>query len=222
MQLVGCLYYLYQWRTVKQISDNEIYLLIKYIKSVIWRVVKRLSYIQDALCLKVKNELFSVTGLRFWGNNVTYKLQKKGFYHWISHNGQNLSEINENCLKKKAITLASAGTGKEPVWTLWHLRFGKKRNISWLAERQTLPLALCSISYSAQSPILLSGPKRQSNWGRWKTGLKENIRLWEIGRNRRREELYTGLNCRRRIKSRLPFAGIIMSSPYSTRFQDKG
>ena len=28
---------------VKQISDNEIYLLIKYIKSLLWRVVKRLS-----------------------------------------------------------------------------------------------------------------------------------------------------------------------------------
>ena len=35
-------------------SDNEIYLLIKYIKSVLWRVVKRLSYIEDARCLKVK------------------------------------------------------------------------------------------------------------------------------------------------------------------------
>ena len=34
-------------------SDNEIYLLIKYIKSVLWRVAKRLSYIQDARCLKV-------------------------------------------------------------------------------------------------------------------------------------------------------------------------
>ena len=31
-----------------------------------------------------------------------------------------------------------------------------------------------------------------------------------------------GLTFRRRIKSRLPFAGIIRSSPYSTRFQDKG
>jgi len=28
---------------VKQISDNEIYLLIKYRKCVLWRVVKRLS-----------------------------------------------------------------------------------------------------------------------------------------------------------------------------------
>ena len=37
-----------------QISDNEIYLLIKYIKSVLWRVVKRLSYIQDARALNVK------------------------------------------------------------------------------------------------------------------------------------------------------------------------
>ena len=39
---------------VKQISYNEIYLLIKYIKSVLWRVVKRLSYKEDAQCLKVK------------------------------------------------------------------------------------------------------------------------------------------------------------------------
>ena len=30
------------------------------------------------------------------------------------------------------------------------------------------------------------------------------------------------LNFKRRIKSRLPFAGIIRSSPYSPRFQDKG
>ena len=54
MHLVGCLYYLYQWCTVKQISDNEIYLLIKYIKSFFWRVAKRLSYVQDARFLKVK------------------------------------------------------------------------------------------------------------------------------------------------------------------------
>jgi len=38
---------------LKQISDNEIYLLIKYIKSVLWRVAKCLSYIEDARCLKV-------------------------------------------------------------------------------------------------------------------------------------------------------------------------
>ena len=43
LHLVGCLYYLYQRCIVKQISDNEIYLLIKYIKSVLWRVAKRLS-----------------------------------------------------------------------------------------------------------------------------------------------------------------------------------
>ena len=38
---------------VKQISDNEIYLLIKYIKSVLWKVAKCLSYIEEARCLKV-------------------------------------------------------------------------------------------------------------------------------------------------------------------------
>ena len=31
LNLVGCLYYLHQRCTVKQLSDNEIYLLIKYI-----------------------------------------------------------------------------------------------------------------------------------------------------------------------------------------------
>ena len=35
--------------------DNEIYLLNKYIKSVLWRAAKRLFYIEDALCLKVKH-----------------------------------------------------------------------------------------------------------------------------------------------------------------------
>jgi len=32
-------------------------LLIKYIKSVLWRVAKRLSYIEDARCLKVNYEI---------------------------------------------------------------------------------------------------------------------------------------------------------------------
>jgi len=36
---------------VTQISDNEIYLLIKYIKSVLWRVAKCLPYTEDARCL---------------------------------------------------------------------------------------------------------------------------------------------------------------------------
>ena len=38
---------------IKKISDNEIYLLIKYIKSVLWRVAKCLSYIEEARCVKV-------------------------------------------------------------------------------------------------------------------------------------------------------------------------
>ena len=64
LHVVGCLYYLYQWCTVKQISDNEISLLIKYIKSFLWRVVKRLSYIEDARCLKVKQtKIFLVNAI---------------------------------------------------------------------------------------------------------------------------------------------------------------
>ena len=36
-----------------QANINEIYFLIKYIKTVLWRVAKRLSYTEDARCLKV-------------------------------------------------------------------------------------------------------------------------------------------------------------------------
>jgi len=39
--------------------NNEIYSLIKYVKSVLWRVTKRLSYIEDVRCLKVNNRNFS-------------------------------------------------------------------------------------------------------------------------------------------------------------------
>ena len=60
LHLVGCLYYLYQRCTVKQISGNEIYLLIEYIKSVPWRVAKSPSYIQDAWCLIVKENFIWV------------------------------------------------------------------------------------------------------------------------------------------------------------------
>ena len=50
---------------VKQILDNEIYLLIKHIKSVLWRVAKRLSYTEDAWCLKVKQLVFAMTSSVF-------------------------------------------------------------------------------------------------------------------------------------------------------------
>ena len=70
LHLVGCLYYLYQWCTVKQISDNEIYLLIKYIKSVFWRVAKCLSYIEEARCLKVKTKTYRISTNK--NHTVTY------------------------------------------------------------------------------------------------------------------------------------------------------
>ena len=35
-------------------------MLIKYIKSVVWRVAKLLSYIEDAQCLKVKSTVGKV------------------------------------------------------------------------------------------------------------------------------------------------------------------
>jgi len=59
---------------VKQISDNEIYFLIKYRKSILWRVAKRLSYIEKAWCLKVKKVSF----LFFLNDSSAYLWQKLG------------------------------------------------------------------------------------------------------------------------------------------------
>ena len=54
----------------KQISDNEIYLLIKYTDSVLWRVAKRLSHTEDARCLKVNIQNFQ----KVWHEGLLYKL----------------------------------------------------------------------------------------------------------------------------------------------------
>jgi len=52
---------------VKQISDNEIYLLIKYIKIVRWRVAKRLSYTEDTRCLKVNKPTSPLMPFKLFG-----------------------------------------------------------------------------------------------------------------------------------------------------------
>ena len=52
LHLVDCLLFI-SMTQVKQLSDNEIYLLIKYVKSVFLKVAKRLFCIQDARSLKV-------------------------------------------------------------------------------------------------------------------------------------------------------------------------
>jgi len=41
-------------------------LLIKYIKSVLWRVAKRLSYMEDPRCLKVKSATTKHMGRTFF------------------------------------------------------------------------------------------------------------------------------------------------------------
>ena len=61
---------------VKQISENEIYLLIKCIKSVLWRIAKRLSYIEDARCLNVNRLIF--------GDESTFHLSGKVNKHDVS------------------------------------------------------------------------------------------------------------------------------------------
>jgi len=59
-------------------------LLIKYIKSLLWKVAKRLSYTEDARCLKVKlrhNDAqdtiapLGMTRLAGWQDEIANKLQ---------------------------------------------------------------------------------------------------------------------------------------------------
>jgi len=51
--------------------------LIKYIKSVLWRVAKRLSYIEDARCLKVK-----ILCLLFCYVKTSCELFQEVLYHY--------------------------------------------------------------------------------------------------------------------------------------------
>ena len=57
---------------------NEIYLLIKYIKSVLWTVAERLSYVEDAWWLKVKS-LLHVSITRSSSRSVCCSLLKLQF-----------------------------------------------------------------------------------------------------------------------------------------------
>ena len=53
-------------------SGNEIYLLIKYKKSVLWRVAKRLPCIQEARYLKVNNTFTHVLRFMLYVSNTVY------------------------------------------------------------------------------------------------------------------------------------------------------
>ena len=62
-----------------QISDDEIYLLNKYIKGVLWKVPKRLSYIEYARWLKVNN----VSNINFHKRH-SYEAQVSKFLYDIN------------------------------------------------------------------------------------------------------------------------------------------
>ena len=58
------------------------YLLIKYIKSVLWRVAKRLSYIQEAWCLKVKES----PEMKHDSNRLTNEMESDMLNYFVYHN----------------------------------------------------------------------------------------------------------------------------------------
>jgi len=59
--LVVYIIYINDARSSKYQIMKYVYLLIKYTKSVLWRVAKRLSYLEEARCLKVNEVLRSIT-----------------------------------------------------------------------------------------------------------------------------------------------------------------
>jgi len=56
----------------------------------------------------------------------------------------------------------------------------------------------------------------------WKAPSMKYFPAWHSSKLLQLTQLYAVLTFRRRIKSRLPFAGIIRRLPYFAHFQDKG
>ena len=70
------------------------YLLIKYIKSVLWRVAKRLSYIEDARCLKVNAAvilMISTNIVRHRPNHLVFIWHMAAGYNQTGHSVISLS-----------------------------------------------------------------------------------------------------------------------------------
>jgi hypothetical protein len=91
---------IYQWCTVKQMSDNEIYLLIMYIKIVLWRVAKRLSCIVYARCLRVNQCLYLLS-------ERTQLLEHYAFICYLPHvsavSGRHQVDITTTCMEKPSL-----------------------------------------------------------------------------------------------------------------------
>jgi hypothetical protein len=117
LHLFGCLYYLYQWCTVKKISDNEIYSLIKYIKSVLWRVAKRLSCIENARGLKVKAQWLLRVPHVWTRHRSAFGPQKpiSTCRQWFSKQSKIILVRNNNILVY-VFSVSSRGTESWDIW----------------------------------------------------------------------------------------------------------
>ena len=94
----------------QEISDNEIYLLIKYIKSVLWRVAKRLSYIEDARCLKVNAVVVVLLMIQvLWNVRPCRLFNSYGRSEWLLRQGQAVQK-GLLCLTLKVKALRSFQT----------------------------------------------------------------------------------------------------------------
>ena len=86
-------------------------MLIKYIKSVLWRVAKCLSYIEEARCLKVKHAVLKVSWLLIlciiWQNVVDVC-----WYPRIDDLAEFLNGRNSVCISAAAVYWCRANTPK--------------------------------------------------------------------------------------------------------------
>ena len=183
LHLVGCLYYLYQWCTVKQISNNEKYLLIKYIEIDLWKVAKHLSYMEDERCLKVKSvwKYISFQGLSA-SERITFRLKVSSFPPYFFLVGEVLGHAVTQLVD--ALRCKSEGSIPDGVIGIfhWHNPSGRTmalgltqpltemstRNVSW-GQRRPVPGAdnlttfMCRLSWNfgtstSWNPLDMSRP----------------------------------------------------------------
>ena len=135
---------------VKQISDNEIYLLIKYIKCVLWRVAKRLSYIEDARCLKVNSVLLFAIKSSKW----SYPLSVFSFF-----------DENAVCLKPvhfRHVPFVQSFS----IWTLWQIRW--RENLDLVIAQSYLSINCCMFVFIYLRLNFVKINTRTPKWMKWR------------------------------------------------------
>ena len=167
---------------VKQISGNEIYLLIKYIKSVLWRVAKCQSYTEEARCLKVKHHA-EEDMRRTSGVNLSF-LQ----FNTIKPRRKTASEPRRFSIEESAdgIQRREVQCGHPTEWATHTKRSNarivtarqKEKTHTHIGQKKHVPQFLPHISHrlsATEANSGVRGEKPATNPLSWRTGLSQFV-----------------------------------------------